>query len=127
MGSYSSNFSIDEVGLNLVLTVLFYHYQSAPCAPPMHIHLEQAEHFTVLEGEMGAVMDGKEVFLKPGDGEYVSSAGQAHTFWPVVDAGDLHVKVKATPGDVQGRVSSSTVLSTGCLDFSRGGRTMLGG
>ncbi len=54
-------------------------------AAPMHHHRDEDEYSYVLEGEVGAVLDGHEVVAKPGDMLF-KPRGQWHTFWNAGDA-----------------------------------------
>ena len=49
-------------------------------APPPHFHPDQDERFEVLEGELTAVVDGKERVLRPGETLEVPR-GAVHKMW----------------------------------------------
>ena len=49
-------------------------------AAPLHMHTEEDEYSFVLEGEVGAYIDGKEVVAQVGD-LVAKPRGQWHTFW----------------------------------------------
>lgn len=55
-------------------------YQGTGIMPPEHFHPNQTERFDVLEGEILAVVDGKEMTLKPGD-SFDVPAGTTHQMW----------------------------------------------
>lgn len=52
--------------------------------PPLHLHTRETEKGLVLSGKLGAIVDGKEMVLEPGE-EFVFPAGKMHTWW---NAGD---------------------------------------
>jgi len=54
-------------------------------APPRHFHPAQDERFEVLEGELRARVDGREVVLGPGDALDVPR-GAVHQMWNAGDA-----------------------------------------
>lgn len=65
--------------------------------PPLHMHLKQKEYFTVLEGEMGVELDGKDHILRPEDGEFAIPVGTIHRFWPHSGGektGDMLIRVR---------------------------------
>ena len=53
-------------------------------AAPMHRHHKEDEYTYVLEGRIGAILGGQEVFAEPGDLIF-KPRNQWHTFW---NAGD---------------------------------------
>lgn len=57
-----------------------------PGSPVEHVHLDQEETFTVLEGTFGCVLNGKEIPLKEKGESVVVPAGARHFFY---NAGDL--------------------------------------
>lgn len=53
-------------------------------AAPMHKHTREDEYTFVLEGRVGAVLDGHEVYAEEGDLLF-KPRGQWHTFWNASD------------------------------------------
>ncbi len=58
------------------------HNRVAPGAgPPMHTHFQQEEGFTVMQGKLGVLIEGRQPSFH-GEGEtVVFPAGQPHKFW----------------------------------------------
>ena len=56
----------------------------AAARPPLHLHPNQDEHFTVVSGVLHAVVDGVECDLKPGDVLEVPR-GTSHQMWGDAD------------------------------------------
>lgn len=46
-----------------------------------HIHLHQSEHFEVLSGTLGLVLNGQHIALTKEGGRVSIPAGARHTFW----------------------------------------------
>lgn len=46
-----------------------------------HIHLEQTEHFEVVSGTLGLVLNGHETALTKDGGRVTIPPGARHTFW----------------------------------------------
>lgn len=55
-------------------------YEPIEHRPPQHWHPSQDEHFEVLEGTLTAVVDGREVKLRPGDVLDIPR-GSVHQMW----------------------------------------------
>ena len=55
-------------------------YAPGGAPPPAHFHPAQDEHFTVLEGELRARLDGNEIVLRTG-GELSVPRGSVHQMW----------------------------------------------
>lgn len=64
-------------------------YRPLGSPPPPHLHPGQDEHFEVLEGEMRALVDGRELRM-PAGAEVEILRGQVHQMW--------------NPGEVEARV-----------------------
>ena len=70
-------------------TLLLRNELDAGSGPPMHVHYQQAEALTVVEGRLGYQFpNGPEQFAGPGE-TVVFEAGQPHKFWA---AGDQTLK-----------------------------------
>lgn len=70
----------------------------AKSSPPLHIHPYQSEHFTVLKGRIGFVLEGKE--MSRGAGESVDIPARArHTFFPMEEGEECQLKVRVDPED----------------------------
>ncbi|KAK9815191.1 hypothetical protein WJX73_010458 [Symbiochloris irregularis] len=69
-------------------------YKNYSCGPPLHVHRHQDEYFTVLKGQLGVVIDGKEHTLTPKDKPARIPAGIRHTFWPAQPDKDVHSHVE---------------------------------
>ena len=59
-------------------------YPPHSAKPPLHLHPQQAEHFTVVAGKLHAVVDGVEQDLLPGDVLEVP-IGTSHQMWGDAD------------------------------------------
>jgi len=59
-------------------------YRAHSPKPPLHLHPNQDEHFTVLSGHLHAVLDGVESDLFAGD-ELEVPRGVAHQMWGAAD------------------------------------------
>ena len=57
-------------------------YEGNSQMPPAHLHPNQSEHFTVLEGRMHTVIDGIERTYEPGE-EFDVPAGTVHQMSPL--------------------------------------------
>lgn len=57
------------------------HVKQGKSGPPLHIHLHQSEHFEVLSGTLGLVLDGQHIALTKEGGRASVPAGARHTFW----------------------------------------------
>ncbi len=69
--------------------------QPAAGGPPVHIHPNSEETFTVLKGSLDASVGGKA--MRVGEGEtLIVAAGVAHTWWNSSDS-EAHVLVQFTP------------------------------
>ncbi len=68
-------------------------------AAPVHRHHQEDEFSFVLEGRVGAIFDGVEVFAEPGDLLF-KPRGEWHTFW---NAGDSPARLieLITPGGLE--------------------------
>lgn len=65
-------------------------------AAPLHVHTREDEYSFVLEGRVGAILDGQEVIAGPGDLVF-KPRGQWHTFWNAGDAPALVLEL-ISPG-----------------------------
>jgi mannose-6-phosphate isomerase-like protein (cupin superfamily) len=73
---------------------VFVFEQAAPpdmIAPPVHLHIGQAEHFEVLEGEMTVQTCGQQTVVCSGE-SYVVQPGVGHTWW---NSGSNYLRVRA--------------------------------
>ncbi len=68
-------------------------------AAPMHRHSREDEFSFVLEGRVGAIFDGVEVFAEAGDFVF-KPRGEWHTFWNA-GAGPLRILEIITPGGLE--------------------------
>jgi hypothetical protein len=80
---------LDRAGLRLRfeqidpdLLVMDASYEGNSQMPPAHLHPNQAEHFTVLEGRMHTVIGGIEHTYEPGD-EFEVPVGVLHQMSPL--------------------------------------------
>ena len=72
----------------------------AQSGPAPHIHLHQAEYFKVIEGTLGVVVDGQDVYLNPEDEERRVPPGSRHCFWPEKGGGrtgNMTVRIRVDP------------------------------
>lgn len=81
--------------------VALVEHQLAPgaLAAPMHLHTKEDEYSFVLEGQVGAILDGHEVVA--GAGHLIfKPRGQWHTFW---NAGEARARILEiiTPGGLE--------------------------
>ena len=81
--------------------VALVEHQLAPrvLAAPMHFHTKEDEYSFVLEGQVGAILDGQEVVAGPGHLLF-KPRGQWHTFW---NAGESMARILEiiTPGGLE--------------------------
>jgi mannose-6-phosphate isomerase-like protein (cupin superfamily) len=85
-------------------------------AAPMHRHEQEDEYSYVLEGRVGAVFDGVEVYATVGD--FVRKPrGEWHTFWNAGD-GPLRILEIITPGGLEElfRLMGSTETPSAALE-----------
>jgi mannose-6-phosphate isomerase-like protein (cupin superfamily) len=68
-------------------------------AAPVHRHRDEDEFSLVVEGRIGAIFDGEEVFAEPGE-IILKPRGEWHTFW---NAGDTPARLieLITPGGLE--------------------------
>ncbi|KAJ9094730.1 hypothetical protein QFC21_005888 [Naganishia friedmannii] len=73
--------------------------RSSTATPPYHYHVYQDEHFEVVSGTMGYLVNGKQGILHKGE-SLKSPAGDRHTIWcPANAKEDLEVLVTTSgPG-----------------------------
>ncbi|MEA2126750.1 MAG: hypothetical protein QOI80_3532 [Solirubrobacteraceae bacterium] len=64
-------------------------YSAGSPQPPLHLHPEQDEHFTILEGAITALVDGEEHEYRAGEWFTVPRA-TPHTMW---NSGDMEARV----------------------------------
>lgn len=68
--------------------------------PPLHIHLSQKETFSVEQGVLGVVQNGKEYAITKDDGPVSIEPGVRHKFWAHASGSeDLVFKVWVEPQD----------------------------
>jgi mannose-6-phosphate isomerase-like protein (cupin superfamily) len=68
-------------------------------AGPLHLHTREDEYSVILEGRLGALLGGEEVYAEEGD--FVAKPrGEWHTFW---NAGDTTLRLLEiiTPGGLE--------------------------
>ena len=68
-------------------------------AAPLHRHSREDEYSLVLEGRLGVIQDGEEVFAGPGE-LVLKPRGHWHTFWNA-DSEPLRVLELITPGGLE--------------------------
>jgi quercetin dioxygenase-like cupin family protein len=83
-GQVTDRFLIDGSDTDERFSLVQHLFAPRALAAPMHRHHLEDEYTYVLEGRIGAVLEGTEVYAEPGDLLF-KPRGQWHTFW---NAGD---------------------------------------
>jgi quercetin dioxygenase-like cupin family protein len=74
---------------------------SSGAGPPMHVHFQQDESFTVVSGRLGYQRAGQEPMYGEAGDSVLFKAGEAHRFWNAGDT-DLHCTAYVEPpGNVE--------------------------
>lgn len=63
-----------------------------PCTPPLHIHTDYTETFSVVSGSMGYMLNDTIAFLRAGEKADIPQ-GVPHTFWQASENEDLIVDI----------------------------------
>ena len=84
LGGVRDRFMIDGVDTDGRFALVQHLFAPKALAAPMHRHRNEDEFTYVLNGRIGAVIEGHEVVAEPGDLLF-KPRGQWHTFW---NAGD---------------------------------------
>ena len=92
-------FLVDSAHTGGRLAVVEHLLAPRSIAAPVHRHTKEDEFSFVLEGRVGAIFDGVEVFAEPGDLIF-KPRGEWHTFW---NAGDAQARLieLITPGGLE--------------------------
>jgi quercetin dioxygenase-like cupin family protein len=80
LGGVGVRFMIDGAESGGGFALVEHPLEPHALAAPMHRHHREDEYSYVLEGRVGASLDGEVVYGKPGD-LIVKPRGQWHTFW----------------------------------------------
>jgi mannose-6-phosphate isomerase-like protein (cupin superfamily) len=95
----SDRFMLDSTETAGRLSVVEHTIPPGMLAAPMHRHEREDEYSYVLEGRVGAIFDGVEVYATVGD--FVRKPrGEWHTFWNAGD-GPLRILEIITPGGLE--------------------------
>lgn len=81
------------------LSLVEHHAPAGILIAPLHRHHREDEFSLVLEGRMGAVSDGEEVFAEVGDLVW-KPRGAWHTFWNAGD-GPVRILEVISPGGLE--------------------------
>ncbi len=92
-------FLIDSAHTGGRLAVVEHLLAPRSIAAPVHRHTNEDEFSFVLEGRVGAIFDGVEVFAEPGDLIF-KPRGEWHTFWNAGDAPARLIEL-ITPGGLE--------------------------
>lgn len=90
--------------------------------PPLHLHPQQTEHFTLLSGSMNTLVDGKTSTLQPGD-ELVVPPGTPHQMWAGPDGAQL--RWRTSPALRTGEMFCATWQTARDNDWSPAGLQLL--
>ncbi len=80
------------------------------CSPPLHLHTREDEYSLVLEGRLGALLGGDEVYAEEGD-FLAKPRGEWHTFWNPGDT-TLRLLEIITPGGLEELFKTSATPTT---------------
>jgi mannose-6-phosphate isomerase-like protein (cupin superfamily) len=95
----TDRFVLDSTETTGRLAVVEHTIAPGVLAAPMHRHEHEDEYSYVLEGRVGAIFDGAEVYATVGD--FVRKPrGEWHTFWNAGD-GPLRILEIITPGGLE--------------------------
>jgi mannose-6-phosphate isomerase-like protein (cupin superfamily) len=95
----TDRFIVDSVETTGRLAIVEHTIAPGVLAAPMHRHEREDEYSFVLEGRVGAIFDGVEVYATAGD--FVRKPrGEWHTFWNAGD-GPLRILEIITPGGLE--------------------------
>jgi mannose-6-phosphate isomerase-like protein (cupin superfamily) len=112
----SDRFMLDSTETEGRLAIVEHTIAPGVLAAPMHRHEREDEYSFVLEGRVGAIFDGIEVYATVGD--FVRKPrGEWHTFWNAGD-GPLRILEIITPGGLEElfRLMGSTDAPSDLLD-----------
>lgn len=98
-GGVRDRFLVDSAHTGGRLAVVEHLMAPRSLAAPVHRHSHEDEFSYVLEGRVGAIFDGVEVFAEPGD-LIVKPRGEWHTFWNASDT-PARVFELITPGGLE--------------------------
>ena len=84
VGSVRDRFMIEGHHTGGRFALVEHRFEAHSLAAPMHRHHLEDEYTFVLEGQIGAVLDGVEVLAGPGDLVF-KPRNQWHTFWNPTD------------------------------------------
>ena len=88
-GARSDRYMIDSEDATGTFSLIEHVLGPHVLAAPLHFHTREDEYGFVLEGRLGAVLGGEEVFAEAGTLVF-KPRGQWHTFW---NAGDTPVRL----------------------------------
>lgn len=95
----TDRFMVDSAETTGRLAIVEHTIAPGVLAAPMHRHEREDEYSYVLEGRVGAIFDGVEVYATAGD--FVRKPrGEWHTFWNAGD-GPLRILEIITPGGLE--------------------------
>jgi mannose-6-phosphate isomerase-like protein (cupin superfamily) len=95
----TDRFMLDSAETTGRLAIVEHTLAPGVLAAPMHRHDREDEYSYVLEGRVGAIFDGVEVYATAGD--FVRKPrGEWHTFWNAGD-GPLRILEIITPGGLE--------------------------
>ncbi|MCW2763002.1 MAG: Cupin 2 conserved barrel domain protein [Marmoricola sp.] len=80
LGGVQDRFMIDGADTEGRFALVQHLFTAKALAAPMHRHRNEDEFTYVLSGQIGAVIEGREVIAEPGDLLF-KPRGQWHTFW----------------------------------------------
>jgi quercetin dioxygenase-like cupin family protein len=80
LGGVQDRFMIDGADTDGRFALVQHLFAPKALAAPMHRHRNEDEFTYVLSGQIGAVIEGREVLAEPGDLLF-KPRGQWHTFW----------------------------------------------
>lgn len=95
----TDRFMLDAAETNGRLAIVEHTIAPGVLAAPVHRHQREDEYSYVLEGRVGAIFDGVEIYATAGD--FVRKPrGEWHTFWNAGD-GPLRILEIITPGGLE--------------------------
>lgn len=112
----SDRFVLDSTETTGRLSIVEHTIAPGMLAAPMHRHEREDEYSHVLEGRVGAIFDGVEIYATVGD--FVRKPrGEWHTFWNAGD-GPLRILEIITPGGLEEpfRLTGATGTPSDLLD-----------